>query len=307
MRQLTPKEKRAKELMAKLQSDDLPTRLKDYHHFLDTLLYLNEALIDDEAQIPSWKKLSVTLLFKFAFNGFTLHHIWSGLPLSSNYYKHEVSGVSYTDVPSAKAVLRSKLETFLMYHYIYVNPSEEDTKELRYYSWIYTGLLHRQQFPSRSAFAQRQRAKDIKEIERLKNIILNLPAYKHLSSKRQAALINHGSAKLFSHWSTIMTETGFIKNNTFLLLYTMLSVYAHSEGLSAIQLNSAFGDPSFQAHQSMNDCLHAIELVCMMITALVTNWPAPRARFAELPEQLQWDVEILTRLGKATGERLDKE
>jgi hypothetical protein len=86
----------------------------------------------------------------------------------------------------------------------------------------------------------------------------------------------------------------------------MLSVYVHSEGLSAMQLNSAFGDPSFQLHQSMTDCLHAIELVCMMITALVINWPAPRAKFEKLPEQLQWDVEILTRLGKATGERLEK-
>jgi hypothetical protein len=127
--------------MVKLQTDDLATRLKAYHHFLDTLLYLNEALIDNKIQ--SWQKFSETLLIKFAFHGFMLHHIWSGLALSSSYYKHEVSGVSYTDVPSVKAVLRSQLETFLMYHYIYVNPREEETKELRYYSWIYTGLLHR--------------------------------------------------------------------------------------------------------------------------------------------------------------------
>lgn len=103
-----------------------------------------------------------------------------------------------------------------------------------------------------------------------------------------------------------MKETGFVKNNTFLLFYTMLSVYAHSEGLSAIQLNSAFGDPSFQLHQSMNDCLHATKLVCMMITAVIAEWPASRARFEKLPEKLQWDVEILTRLGKATGKALNK-
>lgn len=307
MHQLTPKEKRARELMVKLQSDDLPTRLKDYHHFLDTLLYLNEALVDDKVQIQSWQKFSGTLLTKFAFHGFTLHHIWSGLTLSSSYYEQEVAGVSYTDVPSAKAVLRSALETFLMYHYIYVNPPEDDTKELRYYSWIYTGLLHRQQFPSRSAFAQRQREKDIQEIERLKDIILNLPAYKHLNPNRQAALIKHGSAKLFSHWSAIITETGFVKNNTFILLYTMLSVYAHSEGLSAMQLNSSSADPSFVLLNSTTDCLHAIELVCMMITSLITMWPASRARFEKLPEQLQWDVEILTRLGRATGDRSGKE
>lgn len=96
-------------------------------------------------------------------------------------------------------MLRSQLETFLMYHYIYVNPPEDDMKELRYHSWIYTGLLQRQQFPSRTAFAQRQRKKDVQEIERIKNIIINLPAYIQLSSKQQVALIREGSAKLFSH------------------------------------------------------------------------------------------------------------
>lgn len=293
--------------MAKLRTDDLPTRLRDYHHFLDTLLYLNEALVDEKVQIQSWQKFSETLLMKFAFHGFTLHHIWSGLTLSSSYYTQEVTGNTYIDVSSAKSVLRSQLETFLMYHYIYVNPSDDDTKELRYYSWIYTAVLHRQQFPSRTAFAQQQRQKDLQEIERIKNVIINLPAYKQLSQKQQAALIKEGSAKLFSHWNTIMTETGFVKNNTFLLFYTMLSVYAHSEGLSAIQLNSAVGYPLFQLNQSMTDCQHSVQLVCMMTTALIKMWPEVRARFEKLPDELQWDVEILTRLGKATGEALDKE
>jgi len=304
MYQLTPKDKRAIELRAKLKTDDLGTRLKDYHHFLDTLLYLNEALVGPKAEIKTWQRYSFTMVIRFAYHGLTLHQLWSGLPLSSTYYAEEVSGRSYFDVPSAKAVLRSQLETFLMHHYIYVNPKEDDTKELRYYSWIYTGLLHRQDFPTKTQFAQKQKQKDRLEIERLKNIILNLPAYKTLTQKQQASLIEKGNAKLFNHWETILSETGFTKNSAFSTLYTMLCVYSHSEGLSAIQFNEAFANPSFQLVHSVGDCVQAMQLTCIMITALINMWPAVRERFEKLPEQLQWDVELLTILGKAPGEAL---
>jgi hypothetical protein len=306
MYELTPKDRRAIKLMSKLQTDDLETRLKDFHHFLDTLVYINEVLTDEKVAIKSWQKFSETLLMKFVIHGFTLHRIWSGLALTSSYYK-KMAAVPYIDVESARAVLRSQMETFLMYHHIYVNPTEEDKKELRYHSWVYTGLLHRQQFPSRTEFAKVQRGKDVQEIARIKEIIINLPAYKILSEKQQAALIKDGSAKLFSHWNTIMTETGFVKNNSFLSFYTMLSVYAHSEGLSAIQLNAAVGDPSFRLQQSMIDCYQGMQLTCLMITAMAEMWPAAKRRFERLPEQLQWDVEMLSRLGKSTGEALEKQ
>lgn len=305
MHELTLKEKRTIELMTKLQTDDLTTRLNDYHLFLDTLMYMNEVLTEQKLPIKPWQKFSETLPMKFVLHGFTLHRIWSGFTLQSSYYK-KMAVVSYIDVESAKAVLRSQMETFLMYHYIYINPSSDDTKELRYHSWVYTGLLHRQQFPSKTEFAKAQRVRDEKEIARIKEIIINLPAYKSLSEKQQAALIKDGSAKLFNHWSTIMTETGFIKNNSFSLFYTMLSMYAHSEGLSAIQLNAAVGDPYFRIQQSMTDCHHATQLTCLMIEAMVGLWPAVKARFEKLPEQLQWDVEILSLLARSTGEVPDK-
>jgi hypothetical protein len=94
---------------------------------------------------------------KLFFHGLTLYQINSGLVLSSVYFGDEINGASYVNIPSGKAGLRSKLETSLMYHYIYVNPEDEGAKELRYYSWIYMGLLHRQDFPSKTDFVKVQK------------------------------------------------------------------------------------------------------------------------------------------------------
>jgi hypothetical protein len=302
---LTPRDKRALMLVEKYKHDDMVTRLRDYHHLLDTLAYLDQHMADSGHKIKSWQKFSETLLLKFFFHGLTLHQICSGLTMSSDYFGKEINGVNYIDIPSGKAVLRSKLETFLMYHYIYVNPHDEGVKELRYYSWIYTALLHRQGFPAKTQFAQAQKQKDQQEMERLKEIIIALPAYGQLSSKQQSALLKDGSAKLFSHWSAIMAETGFVKNNPFITIYTMLSVYAHSEGLSVIQLNSAVSDSTFQTEQTKLDIHHASLLTCMMITSLIKIFPVLQNRYDSLTDETRYDIEILTMLGKASGEALE--
>lgn len=306
MHEPTPKDLRVIELTNKYYNDDMATRLQGYHHLLDTMIYLNQEMADTGYQIKNWQKFSETLLMKFYFHGLTLHQIYSGLTLSSGYFGKEINGAHYVDISSARAVLRTQVETFLMYYYIYVNPEDENIKELRYYSWIYTGLLHRQEFPSKTDFAKTQRLKDQQEMERLKKIITALPAYRQLTPKQQTKLLTEGSAKTFSHWNNIMEETGFVKNSAFLSTYTMLCMYAHSEGLSAIQLNSAVSDPTFQIGQAKMDIHHAQFLVGMMIMSHIKIFPVLQAKFDRLPEETRLDIEILAMLANVKGVALDK-
>lgn len=305
MYELTQKDRRAIELLNKYTHDDMVTRLKDLHHFLDTMIYLNQEMADTGHAIKDWEKFSETLLMKFFFHGLTLHQIYSGLTLSSVYFGKEINGKSYIDIPSGRAVLRSMFETFLMYHYIYVNPEDGNVKELRYYSWIYTGLLHRQEFPSKTDFAKTQRKRDQQEMERLKEIIKTLPAYGQLTPKQQVSLLKEGSAKTFTHWNKIMEETGFSKNNPFVTIYTMLSMYAHSEGLSAIQLNQSVSDPRFQTDQAKIDIHNAQVVVCLVILSHIKIFPVLQAKFDSLADETRYDIEILAMLGKAKGDALD--
>jgi hypothetical protein len=43
--------------------------LAEYHHYIDNLIYLNEALAEKGVLIPNWQEYSETLLIKFCNQG----------------------------------------------------------------------------------------------------------------------------------------------------------------------------------------------------------------------------------------------
>lgn len=287
---LTPKDFRAIELQQKYNRHDLVENLADYHLLIDTLLYLHEAIAEAQVQIKYWQKDSEILFYKFAFHGLTLHQILNGLKLSSVYYKDEVKGKSTIDISSAKAILRTQFEAFLMYHYIYVNPVDDDLKELRYNAWIYSSLLQRQEFPSKTEFAKQQKAKDKIELGKMKETISNLKSFQTLSAKQQQSLLDRGSGKIFSHWTAILKETGFSESTPFYTIYTLLSVYAHSEGLSIIQLS--YDGYKNAIGQANVDLYNAKLLICLMINSIMKLHEVVKKKYDTLPDQLKYDIEI---------------
>lgn len=298
--ELTPKDLRAIVLLRKYNGKDLVANLADYHLLVDTLLYLHESVAEEQVQIKYWQKDSETLFYKFAFHGFTLHQIFSGLNLSSVYYKDEVNGKSMIDISSARAIFRSQFEAFLMYHYIYVNPVDDDQKELRYNAWIYSSLLQRQEFPSKTEFGKKQKAKDKIELNKMKQTISKLKSFQSLSPKQQQRLIDIGSSKLFSHWSTILKETGFSEDNPFYTIYSILSMYAHSEGLSIIQLKPQADSYKNIIAQANIDLHQSKLLVCLMIQSIMNLYPVIKKKYDTLPDELRHDIEIYSLLASKT-------
>jgi hypothetical protein len=57
---------------------------------------------------------------------------------------------SLFDVGSINVLGRAALETFLVFHYVFVDPSSDQERDLRYLSWLLAGLLERQEFPVQS-------------------------------------------------------------------------------------------------------------------------------------------------------------
>jgi hypothetical protein len=289
---LTSKDIRAIELLQQYDRQDFEHNLKEYHNLIDTLIFLNETLRLENTQIPYWQKYSETLLFKFCLHGLTLRNICSGVILQSTYFDKELSGAKIIDISSAKVVLRSQLETFLMYYYIYVNPANDDEKQLRYHAWIYSALLQRQNFPTTTEFGKNQKKNDLVEIERIKIEIQKLTSFKKLSAKQQKALLENGSGKLFNHWAQILKETGFSETHAFSIIYNYLSIYSHSEGLSAIQLNGTSFAYEKNKEQVDLDIHNSKLLVCLMITAITKLFVPVKMKYNTLPDNLRYDIEI---------------
>lgn len=298
---LTPKELREKELIKKYNKHYLGENLADYHLLADTLLYLHDAIVERQVPIEYWQKESQTLLYKFAFHGLTLHQILGGYKLSSLYYKDKMSDNKiFIDMSSAKAILRAQFEAFLMYHHIYVNPIEDDMKELRYNAWIYSSLLQRQKFPANTDFAKKQKDKDLTGINKLKEKICKLKSFQNLTRNQQDSLLNKGSGKLFSHWATILKETGFSENTPFYTVYTLLCMHAHSEGLGIIQLSNQPHHPDNVIHDAKLDLHNSKALICLMINSIIDLHEVVKERYQNLPDQIKYDVEIYSMWTKGT-------
>ena len=295
---LTPKDLRAIELSEKYNRHDLAENLADYHLLIDTLLYLHEAIAEQKVQIKYWQKESEALFHKFAFHGISLHQTFTGVKLSSIYSKDELNGKFLIDISSARAIFRAQFEAFLMYHYIYVNPNDDDLKELRYNAWIYSSLLQRQEFPSKTEFGKQQRAKDLLVLSKMKQRIINLKSFQSLSVKQQKSLLSTGSGKLFNHWASILKETGFSESNSFYTIYTILSVYAHSEGLSIIQLSNQPHNSKNTIIQANLDLHNSKILICVMIESIMKLYEVVRKKHESLPNQTKCDIEIYCTMAK---------
>ena len=297
--QFTPRDLRAIELAKRNERDDLEENLKEYHTFIDTLICLHETLAENKTPVKHWEKYSEPLLLKFCFHGLTLHNILSGLTLKSQYYDKEISGKKIIDIASAKVIFRSQIEAFLMFHHIYVNPKDEDEKELRYYAWIYSSLLQRQSFPITTNFAKEQKLKDKEQLKLIEANIRGLQSFKKLTEKQQKSLFETGSGKLFYHWAKILKETGYAEDHTFNILYTFLSIYSHSEGLSVIQLNDK--NLSFhKKHPDANlDVYHSKLFVVLMIMAIRKLYEPVETKFSTLPMDLQHDIELYWQIAKS--------
>jgi hypothetical protein len=293
---LTAKDLRAIELFKKYERHNLSENLKEYHFWIDTLIYLHETLSEQKVEIKYWQKPSETLLHKFWFHGLALHSILSGIKLQSVYYKEELNGKSIIDVGSAKVVLRAQLEAFLMYHHIYVNPDNDDVKELRFNAWIYSSLLQRQDFPAKTEYGKKQKMKDSVELEKMKSFITGLKSFKDLSTKQQQSLLDTGSGKLFNHWATILKETGFNEQNPFYTIYALLCIYAHSEGLSIIQMQYQPNGMENAVSQANLDLHNSKLLICLMINSIIRLYPEAKLKYDSLPDNTKYDLEIYCRM-----------
>lgn len=63
---------------------------------------------ESKTQIKYWQAYSETLLIKICFHAFTIHQIFSGHVLKSNYYTKELNNKIVIDRASAIVLLRSQ-------------------------------------------------------------------------------------------------------------------------------------------------------------------------------------------------------
>lgn len=145
-------------------------------------------------------------------------------------------GISFFDAGSINVLGRAALESFLVFHYVFVKPQSNNEKDFRYYSWLYASYIDRQKFPLRSDEGKKQLTDEKKTINALKEKINNNSIFEQLVKNKKEKLLN-GQWRLKS-WSDI----GMSADLSEILakqVYGHLCAYAHSGCQSVQQIGNA--------------------------------------------------------------------
>lgn len=166
-------------------------------------------------------------------------HIGSVFKLQEGTALPKIAKVNpnYVDFPSISTLSRAAIETFLCFHFIYIQPSSMEEKEFRHDLWKLGGFLDRQRFMATTDEGRAILIEEKKLSEELKQKIENNPIYAQLPQPRQKDALK-GKWRLGRQWVDIAESSGTHKHY-FVSLYAYLSSFAHSGHLGILQLSQA--------------------------------------------------------------------
>lgn len=177
----------------------------------------------------------------------------------------------YVDHSSISVVVRAAFETYLTFYFIYCDLAvSEAEKELRYTSWRLGGLLDRQNFKAVSEGNIPKLELEKKEVDKLISEIESNPIFKGLEKKFQKT-IKKGEWRQRKSWSDLSGVAGFNKE-IFKDVYSYLCSYAHSGGLSALQIGQAV-DISAQQELSNISIQYGLVIMSHFIQSYVKLFP----------------------------------
>lgn len=197
----------------------------------------------------------------------TLHYLSQGTYLSLPGEKQRV----YYDHSSISVVVRATFETFLTYFYLFCDPSSSlDERKFRHIIWKISGLVDRQKFSM-------VRKENIPKLKAEKRVLANLIAQAESSSfflalnEKSKQTVREGKWRYKKSWPDLSAIAGFNKT-VFRDVYNYLCSYAHSGGLSALQIGQAI-NISDQRSLTTISCQYGLILMSHFIFSFSDLFP----------------------------------
>ena len=206
----------------------------EYLEMMDILIQCGESLRGKPvSDAMSWQADTQPIATKLFFHLGSLYSLQKGTILSA------MAGVpiNYVDFPSIATLARAAFETFLAFHFIFVQPITNEEKHFRYTVWNLGGLKDRQRFMVTTQEGRNQLQQEKLQIEKLEEVIRSNSLYQQLSNARQKDAIK-GKWRFGNKWEDLAELTGTHKGY-FVSLYAYLSSFAHTGYLSILQLSQA--------------------------------------------------------------------
>lgn len=144
----------------------------------------------------------------------------------------------FWDAGSVNVLARVALETFLIFHHIFIAQASKDEKDFRYRAWSLSGYLDRHQYKAQTPRGKSQLEHKRKmDIPTLRTKLQRNSHFNNLTNKQQKNVLEKGIWRSHS-WKQKTLEAGLSEFYA-TVFYRYLSGVAHASSLSTWQIHEA--------------------------------------------------------------------
>jgi hypothetical protein len=245
----------------------------DYQKLLDVLIAVTEANKGVPAGDDDRVLDAEGLALKFFFHAASALYLYRSTSLPE-------FGASFFDPGSVNVLCRAAIETFLVFHHVFVEPQSDDEHNCRYMAWVLAGYLERQKLPVWSAEGKAALQCEARLISPLTEKLKANAVYRGLPTAHQKKLLK-GEWRLRS-WTEIGRSAG-LHDVYAKAFYAYLCGYAHAGNLSVLQMRQA---DTAEFQRSL--CASSMNLVLIAMASMVKSYcavfPKAMARLSQEPD-----------------------
>ena len=179
---------------------------EEYIKLLDGFISICEANKGLPINNENWILDAEGLAIKFCAHATSALYLYRGTKIP----EMRIGNISFFDYASLNIICRAAFETFLIFHHLFIQPDSEEEKELRYDSWVLSGLIERQGFPIKSPYGKKQIESEKLIVNSLKDKLRKNKRFIALKSKQQRSITEKGNWK-FKSWAEIALDAGLDK------------------------------------------------------------------------------------------------
>lgn len=265
--------------------EDNQSSLKDLVHTLSELV---ESVADAKITTPSWMYHSQTLIGKIIFTSHSILSLSNGFEYAHYKRKEKAQIIDY---PSMFVLTRALIENYITLCYIYNNDLSEEEKIFRFKLWEVSGLISRQTFGnSTNEEILKKKESEKLIIEKILSEIKQMLEYKNLDKSKLKKLQKYGLPRLCS-WNELI-EQGILRKETFSVIYSYFSSYAHSEYISILQLSQV--SLNAKSVDNISNIQLSLKIVKMIISLsidfYINNFKSAEIVYNNFPEEIRHAV-----------------
>lgn len=225
-------------LDCEFSEEEFPHVLSDYKKMIDIFIYLINTIVDNKIKDENWRYFAETLAVKFVLSANTFANIIEAKTIESSLARVSTKII---DVSSLYVMMRTQIENYLTYFYLYMQPDSKEVQRYRFLIYELSGYESRQKFDALTSFtANKQKT----ERDRIREIITELKGndiFNSLEEQIQKQILKENRAKIIG-WNKLLDESQ-LSNEVFQKSWNLYSNFAHSEFASLMQVKDFLKEP----------------------------------------------------------------